>query len=82
MSGQAGMIGHNRAAKFKSHVSEVFLMPVAPATPPALVELLTLPLNQVFRSLGRRMFPARNQTEPVAIGCESSGALRFLHAEL
>src|SRR5205823_10328204 len=82
MSRQAGMIGRNRAACFEGHLSEVFLMPAAPATRPALIELLTLPPQQLFCSLARRMFPARSQTEAVAIDRKSSSALRFFHAKL
>jgi hypothetical protein len=37
MSRQAGMIRGNRAAHFKGHVSEVFLMPAAPATQTAIL---------------------------------------------
>src|SRR5438046_9344559 len=37
MPRQAGMIGANRAAHFKGHVSEAFLMPAVPATQAAIL---------------------------------------------
>src|SRR4029077_8231436 len=99
MSRQAGMIGGNRAAHFKGHVSKVFLMPAAPATQAAILlrlrrnrnpaglknrtpELLSLPVNQLFRSSARCTFPAGSQAQPIAIGRKSSRALCFLHPKL
>jgi hypothetical protein len=47
MPRQAGMIGGNRAAHFKGHVSEVFLMPAIPATQAAILIRLQRNRNPV-----------------------------------
>src|SRR5215475_14845806 len=89
------MIGHNRAAHFKGHVSEVsswqrlqqpFLQDCDTMVTQRVRKLgctvVPLPLNQFFRLRSRCPFPAYGQLKPVAIRRKSRGGLFFLHPKL